>query len=457
MAAATVEAAAPVGAPATVLAAVGSGSAGSGSAGSGSAPGGPAGDPVTGWLAGVLDRLGRQIGPSLAAGSADDAARIDRIALLEQIKAAAAALQAAETVAFAWSQVAAQRRADLDPARVGRGIADQLALACRVSPAEGSRRLGLARAWVADLPGTFDLLARGLVSEYKASLIAAETRHLDAATRRRVDAQLLTDRVDTLGVAGVAARAKERAYAADPHGYTTRGRTERRHRRVSLRPAPDTMTWLTGYLPVEQGVACLAALKRHTDTRKAGGDPRSRDQIMADTLVERLTGQPAADHLPVEIRILAAPDTLTGSDRPARIDGHGPLPAPLARQLAAGPGPTRTTGPLPTGPANPAAGTDPTGSRARRYTGRLRDQIQQRDQTCRDPYCDAPIRHLDHITRWADGGPTTATNGRGVCERGNYLRELPGWQIRLTDPDTHTITTITPTGHTYTSQPPRPP
>ena len=456
MAAEVVEAAEPVGVPAPVLAA----------AGSGSAPGGPAADPLTGWLTGVLDRLGHQIGPSLAAGSADDAARIDRIALLEQIKAAAAAVQAAETVAFARAQVAAQRRADLDPARVGRGIADQLALACRVSPTEGSRRLGLARAWVADLPGTFDLLARGQISEYKASLIAAETRHLDAATRRRVDAQLLTDRVDTLGVAGVAARAKERAYAADPHGYTTRGRTERRHRRVSLRPAPDTMTWLTGYLPVEQGVACLAALKRHTDTRKAGGDPRSRDQIMADTLVERLTGQPAADHLPVEIRLLAAPDTLTGSDRPARLDGHGPLPAPLARALAAGPGPTRTTGPLPTGttdPTDPTCPGDPTGpgdpveSRARRYTGRLRDHIQQRDQTCRDPYCDAPIRHLDHITRWADGGPTTATNGRGVCERGNYLRELPGWQIRLTDPDTHTITTTTPTGHSYTSQPPQPP
>ena len=55
-------------------------------------------------------------------------------------------------------------------------------------------------------------------------------------------------------------------------GYVQRGRTEHKHRRVSLRPAPDTMSLLTGYLPAEQGVACLKSLRDHTDTLKAGGD-----------------------------------------------------------------------------------------------------------------------------------------------------------------------------------------
>src|SRR5829696_2224001 len=76
-----------------------------------------------------------------------DAARIDRITRLEQLKAAAAALQAAESVRFAQSQVAQQITADVHPKVIGRGIADQLALgACKVSPYEGSRRLGIARA-----------------------------------------------------------------------------------------------------------------------------------------------------------------------------------------------------------------------------------------------------------------------------------------------------------------------
>ena len=75
-----------------------------------------------------------------------------------------------------------------------------------------------------------------------------------------------------------------------------RGRTARTDRRVSIRPAPDTMSLLSGFLPVEQGVACWAALRAHTDTVKNTGDTRTRDQIMADTLVERVTGQTRATY-----------------------------------------------------------------------------------------------------------------------------------------------------------------
>ena len=64
---------------------------------------------------------------------------------------------------------------------------------------------------------------------------------------------------------------------------------------------------------------------------------------------------------------------------------------------------------------------------------------------------------LDQALLRYDSGPTTPSNGRGVCERGNYVRELPGWSIRLIDPDTHTVITTTPTGHHYLSNPPEPP
>src|SRR4051794_38476487 len=83
-----------------------------------------------------------------------------RFALSERIQAAAAATQMALSVEFARSQVLRQQDAGLaDPRTVGRGIADQLALACRVSPTEGSRRLETARALYAgqpvELPATF--------------------------------------------------------------------------------------------------------------------------------------------------------------------------------------------------------------------------------------------------------------------------------------------------------------
>ena len=66
-------------------------------------------------------------------------------------------------------------------------------------------------------------------------------------------------------------------------------------------------------------------------------------------------------------------------------------------------------------------------SRARIFPPGLRRYIQARDDTCRTPYCDAPIRHLDHIVPWHDGGETTAANGAGLCEACNHTKETPGW------------------------------
>jgi hypothetical protein len=84
--------------------------------------------------------------------------------------------------------------------------------------------------------------------------------------------------------------------------------------------------------------------------------------------------------------------------------------------------------------------------------------IKLRDRRCRDPYCDAPIRHIDHIQRFSDGGLTIYPNGRGTCERGNYAREMPGWNIDAAssglDGQHHTIKITTPTGHTYLSRAP---
>jgi hypothetical protein len=57
---------------------------------------------------------------SVDSGGVSDAARIDRIARLEKIKAAAAALQMAESVRFAQSQAEAQLAADVHPDKIGR-------------------------------------------------------------------------------------------------------------------------------------------------------------------------------------------------------------------------------------------------------------------------------------------------------------------------------------------------
>jgi hypothetical protein len=230
-----------------------------------------------------------------------------------------------------------------------------------------------------------------------------------------------------------------------------RARTEEKARRVTVRPAPDTMAILSAYLPAAQGIAAWAAIGQHADSCRAAGDPRTRSQIMADSLVERLTGQASAADLSVEIGLVMPLASLTSSDghQPANLLGYGPIPAALARELL-----QTTKGRL----FLRRLFTAPTGQIV---GGDERRRLFPRGQQCRDPYCDAPIRHIDHIVRYADQGPTTFANGRGVCARGNYVREMPGWRVTALDDglsgQPHTIKVTTPTGHSYLSRAPQPP
>jgi hypothetical protein len=422
-------------------------------------------EPVDFWVA-RLDAVLAELAAVVAdCTDVPDAVRIDRIDRLERLRAVTAAAQAAECVRFAQSQVAEQLSLGVHPRAVGRGVADQIALACRIPPVAGSRRLGVARSLWFDLPQTFAQLTNGDLREAVAEVVVTETRHLDSATRRQVDGEVVSAGINRLGLRAAAACVRRIAYRADPHGYLERGRTERKLRRVGCRSAPDTMAVLTGYLPVEQGVACYAALRRHTDGVVATGDTRTRDQIMADTLVERLTGQARAGDVAVEVQLLVPLEALTkpGNDQSATLQGYGPLPLGIARDIVATSRGQKWWRRLFTAPplgrdSGPLIGGDPN---RRRFDGFVARLISARDQTCRDPYCDASIRHHDHITRHVDGGKTNLPGGRGVCARGNYVREMPGWRVEVTSDGLggapHATVTTTPTGHRYLSEAPQPP
>jgi hypothetical protein len=231
-------------------------------------------------------------------------------------------------------------------------------------------------------------------------------------------------------------------------------------RTVTIRPAPETMTYLTALLPVAQGVAVYAALRREADLR---GDGRSRAQVMADTLVERVTGRASAVATPIAVNLVLTDETLLGgASTPADLCGYGPIPAAVARALVAGAlGDRRSRATLRRLYAHPRSGAlVAMESRARLFPRGLASFIGLRDQRCRTPYCDAPIRHRDHAQPWARGGLTTAHNGVGSCECCNYTKEAPGWRVTTTIDETHTHTAefTTPTGKTYRSAaPPRAP
>jgi len=138
---------------------------------------------------------------------------------------------------------------------------------------------------------------------------------------------------------------------------------------------------------------------------------------------------------------------------PAHLDGYGPLPAPFARTWLADTDAAVWVRRLYTGPAERDLVAMDSSRRA--FSGLLRRFITIRDQVCRTPWCDAPIRHVDHVLRRADRGDTSAANSQGLCEACNQAKEGLGWHARASG--LGTVETVTPTGHRYRSPVPRRP
>ncbi len=455
--------------------------------------------PVT--AAGLAEMVGR-LTEDGCTGS-DDAERITQIRLLETLKSVASAVQAQLTVAFAASREAELARVATESIRdrARRDVGAQIGLARRVSPRAGARLVGLATILTGEMPHLMGALRRGRLDEYQALLVAGETATLSREHRQLVDSGLAA-RYGSMTPTQARGAAAGMGYALDPEQAVRRAAKAHSDRRVSLRPAPDTMTYLTALLPVVDGVAVLAALSRHAASATARGDVRGKGALMADELVARLVrpgarsadasggGQEVTDtrtvgaggdgdklgdngvpesgasptaNLPgvpagvdIEIQLVMTDRTLLDGDmEPAILSGHGPIPAPLARHLIRGADPHTTTWVR-------RLYTDPdtrelTGADARRrlFSRAARKFLVARDQVCRTPWCGAPIQHADHTTPYADGGATDITNGAGLCAACNQTKEHPGWISETVDGTTILITT--PTGHRYRSRPPEAP
>jgi hypothetical protein len=230
-------------------------------------------------------------------------------------------------------------------------------------------------------------------------------------------------------------------------------------------------------------VAVHAVLTRAAATARAAGDERTKGQVMADFLVAavlhagarqqqdqttwdltraRDTAQESPDDQQasqrlgprIELGLVMTDQTLFGtSDDPAHLTGFGPIPAELAREIVAGACGREEEVWLRRLYTSPETGELVSmEARGRFFRGGLARFIRLRDQVCRNPWCDAPIRQVDHVRGTAGGGATAGRNGQGLCEACNQAKEALGWRARP-GPD-GTIETITPTGHTYATRPP---
>ncbi len=179
---------------------------------------------------------------------------------------------------------------------------------------------------------------------------------------------------------------------------------------------------------------------------------------MADLLVERVTGLASASDVPLEVQLVMTDRALLADDHePALLPGYGPVPAGLARDWLRGgeDAPPDAQVFLRRLFTHPSTGElVALDSRARCFPAGLRRFLVARDRTCRTPWCDAPIRHGDHVVPHDAGRDTTSDNGQGLCERCNHAKQAPGWRAVPLPGTGHTVETTTPTGHRYRSRAP---
>ncbi|MBF4993831.1 DUF222 domain-containing protein [Arthrobacter gandavensis] len=145
--------------------------------------------------------------------------------------------------------------------------------------------------------------------------------------------------------AGFGRRARRLRETRFPDLIPVRHRQAKDKRRVSFQPLPDGMSCLSAVIAAEKGQAMFAALTSAAKASKHAGDPRTLDQLRADTLTELLLeGDPAAESPPGAGGFIsgtgspafrAAQETLTGTgtdtspgiiSSPGTGSGHGPYP-----------------------------------------------------------------------------------------------------------------------------------
>ena len=210
-------------------------------------------------------------------------------------------------------------------------------------------------------------------------------------------------------------------HAQDPQGFAEDEAAAFEKRFLQVSPQDDGSLWLKGWLPPEQGSLTRSALEPLA--RPAGkGDDRSREQRMADALVEGLTKD-----LKTELIITCTPETLAGlPGAPAAETEWGALlSADAVQRFTCGSSFRRLVW-------DGKGVIIDFGRSRRRLSPQAEKAVRAVHSTCVWPGCDRPARWCDmhHKQAWyEENGPTSANESAPLCRRHHRLRHDGGWQL----------------------------
>ncbi|HET9187066.1 MAG TPA: DUF222 domain-containing protein [Acidothermaceae bacterium] len=334
---------------------------------------------------------------------------------------------------------------------------EEIAAAVRISSRAARNRVEAARVIVGSLPATREALEFGELSWRHAVAVVDEVALLDTEQIAEVESTVLAGAGER--AVGDLRRKLRRAVAAlRPDVALARHRRAVAERDVRFIPLEDGMAAVEATMAAVDARALFTAVDTLARARHAAeGGRRSGVRIGArrvDALAALAHAALADRKLPkaqgrrVELQVVIDAASLLGlADNPAQLDGYGPIPAAVARELAGDATWRRLV-------------TDPVtgylldyGRTTYRPPKRLLDYLIARDRVCAMVGCDRPavVCDADHRVPHGRGGRTSAENMLMLCRRHHRMKTHGRWRPRR-EPD-GAITWISATGHEYRQKP----
>ncbi|MBE4716916.1 HNH endonuclease signature motif containing protein [Pseudarthrobacter sp. AB1] len=391
---------------------------------------------------------------------------LDGLAAISRLDAKSAALKVwlAAGYSAAAEALAGPAESPQDHAGQEMAVVAEVACALTVSERSAGTLLAEAHALTTDLPLTLSALQAGTISWQHARIMVDETMNLDPAAAQALEAHFLDPEVvnPARGPAGELIpgrfRHKARTWRERHHPVSIEKRHARglQDRRVEYAPDRDGMTWLSAYLPADQAAGIWDRTTTAARALQGPDESRTLTQLRADVAADWLLGGDGeSDLIPspkAQVLVTVPLFALMGlTDEPAMLDGYGPIPPSMARQLIADGAESFhrvLTDPRDGAPLE-------IGRTSYRVTKAQRQWLRLRDGKCPFPGCSnhSLDNEADHILAWAHGGTTGISNLGQPCHKHHRLRHTTAW-TPTTATNNEPPGWTSPSGRHYTSEHP---
>ncbi|AXK46636.1 HNH endonuclease signature motif containing protein [Brachybacterium saurashtrense] len=365
-------------------------------------------------------------------------------ALLAGITGLEAALDAVRARALVHLEAAVKAdclQREESPRQAAQVARSEASRALKESRAVAGRSLATCRRLVQNMPGMLTALAEGSLHPRSVHRVGTAMAPVTPEIREQVD-EVLSAQLDALtdcGTGEIADHVARILHALDPEGAAERHRRALHDRHVTITRTDHGMATVRATIPGIDAARIRKGLSVAAEAARASGDRRGHQQIMADLFADALVGRgDGIDPTTLDVGIVITDRSLLAPAHAdaATIEGFGPVPydhvrEEMLRAAQRGEQDTDTSLTLRRLYTDPEDGQlVAVEARSRSFPDSLRRFLTLAHQTCRAPYCDAPIRQMDHIVPWSRGGPTSLENGNGLCG-GDNQKESSGESVRV--------------------------